>query len=272
MTQMPVLLEELAHLDGRPVETLTHIMRTLRASGQVETGRRGLRSHVSSKSAANLLLALMSGAQPADTPKAVAAYGSLKPMRCSLPHKACFRSIQEVAEAETLTGALVVLIERAPALKRAATTLLAMAYNNLGPEDLTERSIDLLFSVELTISRPAPNATLTLRSPNDLGLEVTEFEHQWVMDAKLMQQGFYADQFKAATDLRTQTTITHRSIFRIGDLLAADSTEEHDDETTRIEGEASPESRGDAGDARQGGSGKPRSIGYRESGLRLPAR
>jgi hypothetical protein len=260
-----------APLNGLTFAQTDYLVRHLRKADLLPATKRGFgASEMTAEGAVNLLLAVMTGAPPSDAASAVEVYRSLRPMRCSLPHKAVFHAIGQAVEAPTFGEALAVLVERAPALKRAATTMLALAYGKLPPEQLTEGSLDLLFSLELTISRPVPHARLTLRSPNDLGFEVIEFEHQWVMDVNLMNADFYAEQFKEQRDMRTETTINHKVLFRLGDLLRADDTEEQDDaETSRVERDPQPEGGGDAEPAAEGGTGKPRSIGWRESGLRL---
>jgi hypothetical protein len=267
MAQMHELLEELARITGRHPETLTHNMRLLRTAGHVQAGRRGVLSQVEAKSAANLLIGCMSGVQPADTPRAVEVFSGLRPLRKG-GFKQGFPTLGFVAKADTFGQALEQLLLLGPRLKREALVLLTVLFDRVP----TEQLLDLrFFEIELLLQRqPAPYAKLTLEAVNEQGLYTHCFSQEWVTDSAKFMSGFYKPEMAAQTDLRTQTSITHRSIFRIGDLLAADSTEEQTDEASRIERKAGLQGQRHAGTTDQGGSREPRSYGYGESGLRLP--
>ncbi|MBB3018609.1 hypothetical protein FHR70_001663 [Microvirga lupini] len=270
MAQMTEILEELSRLTGRHPEAMNHVMRTLRTSGHVETGRRGVTSNVSAKSATSLLIACLSGVQPADTPRAVEVFTGLRPLR-----KGGFgqgiAALELIAKADTFGQALQELLWLGPHLKREAMTLLALIFDKVPADQL----LDLrFFEIELLLQRqPAPYAKLSLEAVNENGVYTHCFSQEWICDSSKLMSGFYAPEMKAQTDLKTQTSISHRSIFRIGDLLAADSTEEQShDEVARTEGKAVEEDRRHAAAAAHGRERKPGSQHHRGVNIRLPQR
>jgi hypothetical protein len=264
------LLEELARLTGRHPEALNHVMQTLRTAGHVQAGRRGVISHVEAKSAASLLIACMSGAQPSDTPRAVEVYSGLRPRR-KTGFGYGFPSMEFVAKADTFGQALETLLLLGPRLKREAMALLLLLFDVVPPEQLLSLEF---FEVEITLQKPVPYARMTLRAANEQGFYTDTLEQEWTVDSDRLTAGYYAPEIKARSDMRTETSINHKAIFRLGDLLAADRTKEHDDEeASRVERTPQPEGRGHAGADHEGGERKPGgSYGYRESGLRLTQR
>jgi hypothetical protein len=270
MALMAEILDELSRLTDRQPEALAHLMRTLRTANLVETGRRGVTSQVTAKSAANLLIACLSGVQPVEAPRLVEVISGLRPLRRGGIGRGYFPTLELASHCETFGAALTLLLEQAPCCKVQASACLLLMFGKIDPSQMIKGDIDLLFSLEIMVQRrPAPYACMTLRSPNGVGIEVTDFTVEWTVNSEKLMSGYYAPELKAQRGLRTQTSITHREIFRFGDLLAADSTEEKTHETARVEREAVEEDRGHAADPAEGGTGKPRSIGYGESGLRL---
>jgi hypothetical protein len=269
MAHMAEILEELARLTGRHPEALAHIMRTLRTAGHVQTGRRGVTSQVEAKTAANLLIACLSGVQPADTPRAVEVFTGLRPLRKGGFGQG-FSVLNYIAKADTLGQALEELLLLGTRLKVEVAVMLAQLFDKIP----IEQAFDLrFFEIELLLQRqPAPYVKLTLECVNEHGLYSHQFSQEWICDSSKLMAGYYKRESAARTDLKVQNSISHRSIFRLADLLATDSTKETSDETARTAGEACPEGRGHAADAAEGGTGKPRSIGWRESGLRLGQR
>jgi hypothetical protein len=223
-------------------------------------------NHVDAASAASLLIACLADVRPAETPRAVEVYSGLKPRNKGGFGKS-FPTLDFVAKSDTFGQAIESLLLLAPRFKQEALTILLALFDEVPPEDLLSLEF---FELTITLQRPVPYVRMTVSAINDSGLCSHKFSQEWTVDSEKLRAGYYKPESRARTDLRTESTITHKTIFRLGDLLAADSTKEHDDEeASRTAGSAQPESRADATAARQGGSREPRSYGYRDSGLRL---
>jgi hypothetical protein len=187
---------------------------------------------VTPQGAAVVLLALMLDTPVKNLPRAIEVLMSLRPLRRGGFGQAYFGPIGRAADAETFGDALATLISGAPTLKAMALDLLTVAIGHVAPSRLVEQSVDMLFSLELTIQqRPAPHASLVLRSPNERGMETTDFRCEWVTDGNLIASGFYDPEIRAHGDLRTQVTVSHKTLFKIGSLIAApadDDEKEHE--------------------------------------------
>lgn len=229
MSRLPAFLRALAAVDGRPVENLELIARSLRLAGALPPSRRGVGSTpVDCSQAAKLLLAAMSGEPPSGCARAVEVYGSLK-----RKHRGgfgnAFPSLHVVAKAETFGEAMERLFEHSLKLRAEAVLGLMLLFDKVPPETLLDLD---LFTVEVTLQRPVPHASITLRAVDERGLYHTEFTAEWIADASLLSEGFYGrEAAPARADRRTSTTITHRTVFRLGDVLAelADDTEQSEE-------------------------------------------
>lgn len=210
-------------LQPRDPDAVEYLLRVLRSNGLLGASRRGFGSaDVDARGAATLLLASMLDGAPQDLPRAIQVLMGLRPRREGGFGFAFFAPISKAAEAATFGDALSMLIEEAPTLKGLALDLLMLAFGHVGPHCLTEDAIDLLFSIELTVQqRPAPHASLTLRTPKEQGGEKTEFRCEWVIDGDLLARGFYDPELRKRSDLRTTATISHKTLFKIGSLIAA---------------------------------------------------
>jgi len=218
MCRLPAFLRTLAACDGRRVETLVETARCLREAGYLPPSKRGVgATPVDDIQAANLLIACMTCDQPSAAPRALEVYRGLKNkfrggFGKGLP------SLELVARCETFGQAMSTLIAVAPNLKAEAIRVLATLYDIHSPERLL--ALDAVV-IEVTVSRPVPHAQLSLKIANEVGIPTEMFSAEWVLDSERLIGGGYGPELQAGqADRRTTTTITHRTIFKLADLIA----------------------------------------------------
>ena len=247
--KFPHLVQGLGILRHRDEGEAEHLLKCLREGGSLPPSKRGFgAADVTPQDASVILLALMFDIPATKLSRAIQVLQSLKPRRVGGIGQAYFGPVGKSASAETFGDALTVLIAEAPILKAMAMDFLLLAF---GRDPMA--CIEDLFSLSLTVQlRPAPYARLVLSTTTERGVRKDEFICEWTADSELLAAGFYAPELRERGDLTTESTITHKTIFRFGDLLAADSTEENGHaESSRVEGDPQPEGRGNARSAQK---------------------
>ena len=123
LARLPALIGKIAPLDGRSVETLAHIARIIRERGLMATTKRGVgAAEMTSRDAANLLIALNGAQHPQEAPEAVQYYRTLPLTRQSDPGKGYPASAYKVLNAPNFGEALEKLIDIVPVLVKSART------------------------------------------------------------------------------------------------------------------------------------------------------
>ncbi|WP_147022837.1 hypothetical protein [Microvirga aerophila] len=218
MAKVPAFLEVLSGLDGRKRETFVEMALVLRRAGQLPPTKRGLGSNaVDSFMAANFLIAALSDAGPAACPRAVEVYRSLRPRRSGGAGRTV-PGLHAVASCATFGEAVEALIERGPQIKADVLRVLGLVY----PDVPKDRSLELgAVQIELSVQRPIPYARLSMKVANEVGLHIEEFSAEWTVDMSLVDAGFYRPEMIAAqADKRSVSTIGHRAIFELSELIA----------------------------------------------------
>lgn len=228
MTRLPPFLHALAATTGVPFETLQVTARKLRDTGYLPASKRGVGAeHVGPASAANLLLATMVDCGPTEAVRALEVYRGLRPKRRGGFGQG-FLPLHAVAEAPTFGEALTKLIEVGPRLKLEAMAVLSVLFDRMPLDQLLSLEF---FTLEISVSKPVPFASMRLTALNEVGLPKTQWSNEWLVDSQRFMAGGYAPEMQAArADRRTETTITHKTIFKLADLIAApDDTDDTDD-------------------------------------------
>jgi hypothetical protein len=237
MTRMPPFLAELSRSMGTPVESLEVTARRLREAGFVPPSKRGLGAeHVDARSAAALLLAAMTDAGPAGAVRTLEVYRGLKAKRRGGFGRG-FPSLQAVADAPTFGEAISTLIAVAPKLRAEAVQFLMLAFDTVPPEQVLDLQA---FELTITVSKPVPFARMQLTVVNAHGLHQTTWSCEWILDGeRLMANGYSPEMQAARADRRTETTVTHKTIFKLSDLLieASDEPDDEDNSFTSLETE-----------------------------------
>ena len=193
MARYPALIETLARLDGRPFPSIDNYARFLRSGGYLSETQRGNRStRVTPDDAANLLLGILATDSPTAAPRVVETFRGLvrlpAPPAKDLP-RTLGLLIQLPSFAEFLSGS----IDYARPLR-----------NELGD-----------FGFELHVSRSVPAAGLLYRDP----MGRRRWIAKWVIDVRRHGANASLPEAEAGTDRRLTATITHRTIYALGDLL-----------------------------------------------------
>jgi hypothetical protein len=231
MVKLPGLVTALAEVDGRERKTVEHIGRVIRERGYITTGKRGGgAANMTTREAANLIIALNGADTPKDAPAAIDRFRSLRQqwrgnastLREKLDRiESAPQAIKDVASVHTFGEALEALIDGAPELMRSMLQYCAEAYEGLDTSKLFALGLRLgLFGLEITFRHYATRIELfTMDGSN----RRVEFETEFVVDPDRLEEGFYGD-VSARSDRRVVVTIGLRT------LIAAWSALQGDDE------------------------------------------
>lgn len=213
----PHLFEALSDLDGRRTERFADIALELRASGLLAPTKRGLASNpVTPGSAATMLLASLTGAPPSKAARAVEVYGTLKPKRKG-GFGAYVPVLSAAAACDDFLGALAVLIACGSRLKDDILKVVRRMFPDVPEAHLLELSA---ITIEVSVTWPMPSARLVMKAVDDQGVPREEFVAEWIIDARRMMAGKYREEIVAASaDKAGVSTITHKSIFALSELI-----------------------------------------------------
>lgn len=116
MAKLPVLISRIAPFDGRSPDALAHVARLVRESGYIATTKRGSgAAEMTTRDAANLLIALHGSDSPKRAPEAVEHFRTLPFSMCT-PESRFDEKITDAFSAATFGEALEKTIEVVPEL------------------------------------------------------------------------------------------------------------------------------------------------------------
>ncbi|WP_020187872.1 hypothetical protein [Methylopila sp. 73B] len=229
MATLPVLVTEMAKVDGRDRPTIDHIARTIRETGYISTGKRGGgASHVSVAEAVNLLIALNGADTPKDAALAIDRFRSLQQMTeigRGSPGSAQLdryddypQAIQNVMDARTFGEALEGLIEGVPELLVALKLYVDKQYPGGNPAGMFRLALEArMVGVEVTFSRYFGLIEM-FRTIG--GQRVVDFEGRFYQDPDRLEQGFYGPK---TADRRVSVSVSTKTLLTIWTTLKADT-------------------------------------------------
>jgi hypothetical protein len=128
VVKLPVLISKIAPFDGRSPDALAHVARLVRERGYIATTKRGSgAAEMTTRDAANLLIALHGSDSPKRAPEAVERFRTL-PLSMSTPQPPFGKEITAAFSASTFGEALERMIEVVPELVRGLRARLVEEY------------------------------------------------------------------------------------------------------------------------------------------------
>ncbi|MCA1545021.1 hypothetical protein I6F18_34610 [Bradyrhizobium sp. NBAIM32] len=156
MARLPVLISRIAPFDGRSPDAIAHVARLVRESGYIATTKRGSgAAEMTTRDAANLLIALHGSDSPKRAPEAVERFRRLPFSMCT-SETSFGENIRDAFSASTFGEALEKTIEVVPELVLELRTRLLDQYKRNAdeysaftdwPPSLEEIDCDLLISL-----------------------------------------------------------------------------------------------------------------------------
>jgi hypothetical protein len=189
----PTLCDHLSRFDGRTASSLRVVGMALRDAGLMSVGNFGRgATHVSPEDAAALVMAGLWTDSPCASARAVELLSTLKHRPAPKADWAP-RHLFLISEFLTFGEALAALIEYGPMIRRQLEG----------------------FSLEVTVRRPVPVATMRLRD----SLNRQRVVREWIVDGTRLMDGFYRPEMAQAVDRQHATTVTGATLFALGDLI-----------------------------------------------------